>query len=254
MKIDPLYYISSISVVYLLISYPKYWENYSNRPEYELEVYGNYHVIVASNSTYTDCYRIMSISDAKDRIKFANDISTELVIILLGIDWVLLFIGGIASTVLWYKSRHTPSLILIREHSILEGLGLVSLLIFSPLSYPAIIDRYDSCLDDNLLMKYNIYSGIFVALCSGTLCIVTYTMLYLVGWNKGFIGFFVGTTALLMMAIMLIVTIWVTYNTNSMLSLCIIVVQTGVAVFTLYEDYLYTFSIEKINKPNEEKP
>ena len=248
--LDLVYYLSSISVVYILITYPMSWDLYYNRPVYEVENYGNFSVLVSVNGTAEDCFRLMSEADATDRLKFTNGISTELVLVLSGVDWVLIFVGGIASTVLWYRSRHTPTAGLIRKHSILEAMGLVSLLVFSPLCYPAIVDDYSQCLDDNILMKYNIYTAIFAVLALAIAMIGAYVGLYYLDWSGGIFGMICGVVAVLMVGIMLVISVWVTYNTNSFLSLSIIVGETAVAVYTIYEDYIHTYT-EEIKKPDE---
>ncbi|OMJ81390.1 hypothetical protein SteCoe_18184 [Stentor coeruleus] len=233
-----LYYMSTISIIYLLFRYPKYWAIYMNRPDYEIRQIDTYLVISAVNTTSNDCFRIMSEKDAISRLQFANNINTELVISFAVVDWIIVLIGGVASTILWYKSRHTPSVKLLRQHTIVEIIGLLSLLAFSPLSYPAVIDTYSDCLDDNWLMKYNNYAGIFVVVVITAITSSLYGGILYYGLENNFASKVISLIALLTAGIMLVASIWVTYVINSMFSMMITVVQTAVALYTLYEDYI----------------
>ena len=115
------------------------------------------------------------------------------------------------------------------------------MLIFSPLSYPAIIDDYSTCLDDNLLMKYNIYVGIFIVVVLAVIMAIIYAGLWYFDWAESFLGKFFGGCTILIVTMLLVISVWVTYSINSIISLLITVIETAVAVFTLYEDYMHSY-------------
>jgi hypothetical protein len=117
----------------------------------------------------------------------------------------------------------------------------------SPLSYPALIDDYSECLDNNPFMKYDIFLGIqflfFVCLgfCGLMLVLFNNEKQIVKGWgrsNYSKIFFVVRGVSLTLLLVFFAISLAIMIGTNSMLILLSTVLDSGVGLYVIYKDVL----------------
>ncbi|CAG9311744.1 unnamed protein product [Blepharisma stoltei] len=240
------YSAATFSTFYIFFTYPIAWINYAERPEYEVVNYTNYSTVIAEESGNFTCTLYMDYKDAEDRMKFANDINTWYVLGFAFCDYILMVTCAIGSIVYWYYVIKDPNdKQNLKRHIVVELLALVSLLIISPLSYPALIDDYKMCMDDNLLMRYGYFMIIqmmfFVSLCGGAL-------LYLLIFNQHVMKSRLGEKPVICLLGLakflsgalsigfLLLSALIVYHSNTKIALLVILCDEGVGLITLIYD------------------
>jgi hypothetical protein len=251
------YFLGTFSVLIIVISYPQSWITYANRPIYEIINYSNYSTIVSVLAKENDCYRIMDPNVALQRLEFANEINTWLVLFFTVSDWILMIFCSLGALIIFCQSRNDDSSDRIKSdriksHILIEFLSLVSLLIISPLSYPALIDDYEDCLDNNPFMRYDVFIFIEISF----FIVISFVAMQLVLFqneekfiNKygkvlfGKVFYLVRNLNILLLSGFFVISLVITVGTNSLFVLGSIVLDSGVGIYMIYVDAIKNKSI-----------
>lgn len=257
-----LYYLGTLSIITVVVTYPDYWIKYANRPVYVINelsstnlnssYLSNYTIVspelLGNESAQASCYRFNDLDVALERLKFANTINTWFVLFFTICDWIFMIICSLGAMLIFYKSNTDPeSIDKVKFHIFIESLSLISLIFISPLSYPALIDDYDQCLNNNPFMVYNIFLGIqfFFFVCLGFCGLMLALFLNekqivnrwgIIPYSKIF--FIIRGISLFYLLIFFAISLAIMIGTNSLLILVSTVLDSGVGIYVIYTDVL----------------
>lgn len=243
-----LYYLGTLSVFIVAVTYPQYWAAYAYRPTYQIMSYSNYSMIVSTDSSDFECLRIINPLIAEERLKFVNEINTWFVLFFTVCDWIIMMVCSIGAMIVFYKTTTDPgSIDKVKAHMLIEFLSLVSLLLISPLSYPSLIDNYEDCLEDNPFMLYGVFLFIeyaffvVVGFCVLQLILFTNEDALIERYGRDIyrrVFYFVRGVNVMLLVLFFVISMVITIGTNSMMILASIVLDSGVGLYTLYNDAL----------------
>ena len=262
-RISLLYYLGTLSIITVVVTYPQYWVKYAFRPEYQISEISE-ELLSSTNSTLNitlvsptilnnesaqiSCHRFTSLKEAQERLRFANSINTWFVLFFTICDWIIMIICSLGAILIFYKFNSDPeNEERVKFHIFIESLSLISLIFISPLSYPALIDDYDECLDNNPFMRYDIFLAIqflfFVCLGFSGLMLVLFNneKQIINGWGRSIyskIFFIVRGISLSLLLIFFAISLAIMIGTNSLLILISTVLDSGVGLYVIYTDVL----------------
>lgn len=265
-----LYYLGTLSIITVVVTYPEYWIKYANRPVYEIydlshnelnsSGLSNYTIVspelLHNESAQAECYVFNDLNVALERLKFANSINTWFVLFFTVCDWIFMIICSLGAMLIFYKTNTDPeSIDKVKFHIFIESLSLISLIFISPLSYPALIDNYDSCVNNNPFMVYDIFLGIqfFFFICLGfcglMLALFLNEVQIINRWGQSAyskIFFIVRSISLFFLLVFFAVSLAIMIGTNSLLILMSTVLDSGVGIYVIYTDVLRNKDISEI--------
>ena len=177
-----------------------------------------------------------------------------------------MMVCSIGAIIVFYRTQSNPgSSERVHAHIFIEFLSLVSLLVISPLSYPALIDDYEECLDDNPLMRYDIFICIqitfFIAMgfVSLQLLLFQHEHILIEKYGKNLYNRCFYTSRNFTGAILcgfFMMSLFITFGTNTLLIFASIVLDSCIGFYTLYRDALQNKDISDLlpinpkNKPD----